>query len=109
MKKSHLKILSGFFVEKTFFAIYNNNKKMGTYRNVWATQIPGSGQALASPGSQYITIDGDLINWPTLASKTGTTASSMCVYGPPPGSNQPNLKMKLSVASVRNAFGVINT
>ena len=78
---------------------------MGTLRSMWSTQIPGSGASLASPGSQLVTYDSDYINWPTLASKTGTTASSVFVYGT--NVVNTNSAVKLSLASVRSAFGVI--
>jgi len=79
---------------------------MGTLRTMWSTSPVDSGAALASPGSVLITYDSDYINWPSLASKTGTTASSAFIYGNP-NLAAPNAHVKLSVASVRAAFGAI--
>ena len=79
---------------------------MGTLRTCWSTTAVTSGRELASPGSQLITYDSDFINWPTLASKTGTTASSTFTYGALSLAG-PNAAVKLSVASIRSAFGVI--
>jgi len=75
---------------------------------MFATRIPGTAQALASPGSQLVTFDSDFINWPTLASVTGTTASSSFTYGAVSLATN-NVAVKLSVASIRSAYGVIAT
>lgn len=79
---------------------------MGTLRTMWATTSVSSAKALASPGSQLITFDSDYINWPTLASVTGTTASSSFTYGTVNLAAN-NAVVKVSVASVRSAFGAI--
>jgi len=75
---------------------------------MWSTTAVNSGASLASPGSQLISYDSDFINWPTLASKVGTTASSTFLYGAQ-NLAAPNAHVKLSVASIRSAYGVIAT
>jgi hypothetical protein len=79
---------------------------MGLLRTMVATQVPSSGKPLGSPGSQLVTFDSDFINWPTLASVPGTTASSTFMYGAATLAAN-NTTVKLSVASVRSAFGAI--
>jgi len=73
---------------------------------MWSTLAPGSAQEIASPGSALVTYDSDFINWPTLASKTGTTASSTFVYGAVSLAG-PNAAVKVSPASIRSAYGVV--
>ena len=79
---------------------------------MWATTSVSSAQALASPGSQLITFDSDYINWPTLASVKPQSSGEVAFiwssfnYGPTRLAAN-NAIVKLSMASVRSAFGAI--
>lgn len=67
-----------------------------------STKLPQSGKELAA--SVIIGYDTDKIVWPTLASKTGTTASSVFDYVGP-NSEVWNAAVKHSVTNILSAAG----